>query len=69
MYRFACCLQDVAEPCDDRSHAKGVVQQRALLRWVLTRVLETGFEKVLGRVLRRCLAVGLNGKKGSEKGF
>ena len=44
------------------------MQQRALLRRVLTRrVLETAFEKVLRRVLRRCLAVGFNGKKGSEK--
>ena len=32
------------------------------------RVLETAFEKVLRRVLRRCLAVGFRGRKGSEKG-
>ena len=51
-----------------RAHAKGVVQQRALLRMALRRVLETAFEKVLRRVLRRCLAVGFSGKKGSEKG-
>ena len=47
-----------------RAHSNGGVQQRTLLR----RVLETAFEKVLRRVLRRCLAVGFNGKKGSEKG-
>ena len=34
----------------------------------IRRVLETAFEKVLRRVLRRSLAVGFNGKKGSEKG-
>ena len=38
------------------------------LRRVLLRVFETGLEKVLRRVLRRCLAVGFRGKKGSEKG-
>ena len=32
------------------------------------KVLETAFEKVLRRVLRRCLAVGLNGKKGFLEG-
>ena len=32
------------------------------------RVLETAFEKVLRRVLRRCLGVGFRGRKGSEKG-
>ena len=47
-----------------RAHTKGVVQQRTLLR----RVLETAFEKVLGRVLRRCLAVCFTRRKGSEKG-
>ena len=40
------------------------MQQRTLLR----RVLEIAHEKVLRRVLRRCLAVGFNGKKCSEKG-
>ena len=35
----------------------------------LRRVLETAFEKVLRRVLGRCLAVGFRAKKGSEKGF
>ena len=45
------------------------MQQRTLLRRVLGRVLETAFEKVLiRRVLRRRLAVGFNGTKGSEKG-
>ena len=48
----------------DRAHTNGVVQQSILLR----RLLETGFEKVLRRVRGRCLAVGFNGKKGSEKG-
>ena len=56
-----------------RAHAKGVVQQRTLLR----RVLETGFEKVLRRILRRCLAVCLQGgrvlrrvlRRGSKKGL
>ena len=37
-------------------------------RRVLRRVLMTAFEKILRRILRRCLAVGFNGKKGSEKG-
>ena len=39
-----------------------------LLRRVLRRVLETSFEKVLIRVLRRHLAVGFRERKGSEKG-
>ena len=34
----------------------------------IRRILEPAFEKVLRRVLRRCLAVGFNGKKGSKKG-
>ena len=51
-----------------RAHTKGGVQKRTLLRRVLRRVCETAFEKVPRRVLRRCLAVGFNGKKGSEKG-
>ena len=38
------------------------MQQRSLLRRVLRRVFETVVEKV-----RRCLAMGFNGKKGSEK--
>ena len=38
-----------------------------LLRRVLRR-LETAFEKVLRRDLRRCLAVGFKGEKGSKKG-
>ena len=37
-------------------------------RRVLRRVLEIAFEKVLRRALRRCLVMGFNGKKGSEKG-
>ena len=32
------------------------------------KVLEIAFEKVLRRVLRRCLAVGFEGREGSEKG-
>ena len=48
-----------------RAHTKGVVQQRALLRRILGRVPGTAFEKVLRMVLRRGLAVGFNGKKGS----
>ena len=32
------------------------------------RHLETAFEKILRRVLGRCLAVGFGGRKGSEKG-
>ena len=32
----------------------------------LRRVFESGFEKVLRRVLRRCLAAGFKGRKGSE---
>ena len=35
-----------------------------LLRRALRRVLETAFEKVLRRDLRRCLAVGFRGRKG-----
>ena len=35
---------------------------------LLRRVLEIAFEKVLRRVLRRCLAVGFRGKKGCDKG-
>ena len=42
-----------------RAHIKGVMQQHTLLRMVLGRILETAFEKVLRRVLRRYLAVGL----------
>ena len=47
---------------------QGVVQRRTLLRRVLRRVLETASERVLKRVRGRRLAVGFNGKKGSEKG-
>ena len=32
------------------------------------KVLETAFEKVLRRVLRRCLTVEFKGRKGSKKG-
>ena len=60
--RCVCVLENF------RVHTNGGVQQRTLLRRVLRRVLETAFEKVLRRVLRMCLAVGFNGKKGSEKG-
>ena len=53
-----------------RVHTKRVVPQRALLR----RVLETAFEKVLRRVLRRCLVVAscMGGRvlrRGSKKGL
>ena len=44
----------------NRVHTKGVVRQHAYL--------EIAFEKLLRRVLRRCLAVGFKGRKGSEKG-
>ena len=52
---------------ENRALTNRGVQQRTLLGRVLRRVLETAFEKVLRRVLRRYLAVGFNGKKGSEK--
>ena len=50
-----------------RAHTKGVVRQQASKKgsW---KVLEIAFEKVLRRVLRRCLAVDFEGRKGSEKG-
>ena len=38
-----------------------------LKRFSGSRVLETAFEKVLRRILRRCLAVGFRGRQGSEK--
>ena len=52
-------------PCTVCMHTKRVVRQHALLRRVLTRVLETAFEKVL----RRCLAMGFRGRKGSKRGL
>ena len=38
------------------------------LRRVLRRVLESASDKVLTRVLRRCVALGFRGRKGSEEG-
>ena len=51
-----------------RSTPTGACNHAPFSEGFLTRVLETAFEKVLRRVLGRCLAVGFNGKEGSEKG-
>ena len=61
-----------SEPVPSRAHSKGADQgDRAttpLLGRILRRVLETAFEKVIRRFLRRCPSKDFGGRGGPEKG-
>ena len=57
MHPYSLVRRTPSGSCDNTPSKKG-----------LRNVLETAFEKVLRRVLRRCLTLGFRGRQASEKG-